>query len=512
MHKSLANISLHGSVEQSLHYARLSIASCAFHCGKTFRVFSGFGHSGTAVGLSNRLSREVNSTCLLAARKAELCNSTAFVCSNLISSFLVVAHLDVQQKRCYVDNTRFSQEKSLWSDKGSTLFYRQEKQVNNEDNKALSFSKPGTGSRQQSSATAGETVSLFSVDQIREQESPWKALNDIASADRVTRRGSPFKKRLQERKKICMLYGNLKKRALNRYLKEIYRSEELLLVLESRLDVVLKRSALFPSIHSARQSILQGGIFVNCKKVRSPRYHCTPGDLIQVIQEKRHVSKTPLQRECQTKRWQQSKDYLTQFDKWLDLFAFSELLQLGDRKIGRLYTSALSHVDEFAKTNPAFFRQQAKKRKASIFSRTGYSQRDCAEQDIALQEQSIVTEKVPSKVTWQNPIGCKRFQVDTPLTPLKNCLTSIEENRERLYQEVDVNTSSNSSTLQKKLATNYTSTNQVFTKENPQVERSRAVASRPLHLEVSYRNLCVVFLYPPQRICVDISLDLSLLV
>ena len=490
MHKSLVNIFLRKNVEQeSLHYARLSTPSCARCCGKTSRFFSSLGHNSTTVNLSSRLGGKVRLICLLGARKAVPCN-TALVGLNSTALAFVDVHGCAQPKRYFGKDTQFPQEESLWSEKRSVAPPRQEKQSNNEH--APFFSQSGKG------RAAGETISLFSVDQIREQESPWKALTGISNADRLTRRGSPFKRRLQERKKICMLYGNLQKRALNRYLKEIHRPEELLLALESRLDVVLKRSALYPSIHSARQSILQGGISVNRTKVRSPRYHCTPGDLIEIIQKTRNFSKTSLQEENQARQRRQSKDYLTHFDKWLDLFAFSELLQLGNRKTGRLYTSALSYVEESMKTDSLFFRQQSKRGKVNNHSKAGSSQ------GMALRQPSFAKENLLEK---------QRFQVDIPFTSFKNrAITPISQKEKTLDQEACAGTTLDSSNLKKDFIKKYASASQVVAKENVELERSRAIASRPLHLEVSYRNLCVVFLYPPQRICVDISIDLSLLV
>lgn len=467
MHKSLAKTSPRFYVKQPLHCARSDNTSCAcktWFCtrchGRTFRVFSSFGHSGTVVNLSTRVGGEVRLTCLLAARQ--------------------VPALQEQGKK------------------------------NNENGHA--FYSSHTVKRGKAD---GEAISLFSVDQIREQESPWKALTGIANTDRLTRKGSPFKRRLQERKKICMLYGNLQRRALNRYLKEIHRPEELLLALESRLDVVLKRSALFPSIHSARQSILQGGISVNRTKVRSPRYHCTPGDLIEIIQKERGVScnlqnkvlykrcTTCPKEEDQVKKGGQSKNHLTQSDKWLDLFAFSELLQLGDRKIGRLYTSISSYVGGSIKTDSSFSKQHSKKGKANNLLKIG-SLRDT---------ESSFTPNKANLVENVAKLCLERFQVDTPSTPSKsNAVISNSQEGKMVDQADRANLSPTSLTFQKDLTREHTSANQSFVREHMELERSRAIGSRPLHLEVSYRNLCVVFLYPPQRICVDISIDLSLLV
>lgn len=303
-----------------------------------------------------------------------------------------------------------------------------------------------------------EAVSLFSVDQIREEESPWKALADIASADRSARRASPFKKRLQERKKVRMLYGNLQRRALNRYLKEIHRPEDLFLALESRLDIVLKRSALFPSVQSARKSILQGGISVNTTIVRSPRYHCTPGDCIQIVQKR--IPQTWLAENTKYKETKQKKTHLI-CTKFQELFAFSELLQLFDRKTGRLHASAFSDLKN---VNSLVLRNSQEREKVLL----------------------------------------------TPalLGTLKKALS--KEKRDYFYSSEEDVRKNRFKQISERVSHTVT---QPITEDKSEFEQlsSKVVASRPLHLEVSYRNLCVVFLYPPQRICVDVSIDLSLL-
>ena len=529
MHKLLAKISLRKSVERPLHHARLSTPSCARCYGKTFRVSSTFGHSGTMVNLSNRLSGKVRSTCLLAARKVILCN-TGLLCLNPTALPSVIVHGCAQPKQSFAANAYFSQKERLQSDKKSTalgcegtLCKEQDKHTKNGDQDVFFSSHVGKGK------LAGEAISLFSVDQIREQESPWKALTGIANTDRLTRRGSPFKRRLQERKKICMLYGNLQRRTLNRYLKEIHRPEELLVALESRLDVLLKRSALFPSIHSARQSILQGGISVNGTKVRSPRYHCTPGDLIEIIQKKKHVCKPKIclsqaKGENQIKRGQQNRDYLTRFDKWLDLFASSELLQLGDRKIGRLYTSALSHVKEsmgratLVKSDSSFSVEEHRVTKQSFVKqgKANHLEKASLLQDTPSNKSSFVIDK--ANLLGNQRFGNQRFeisdfQVDTPfVSPKSHVLTSVNRKARTVDQGDSASITCTSLDSRKDSTKNHTFKNQSFASESVESERSRAIASRPLHLEVSYRNLCVVFLYPPQRICVDISIDFSLLV
>lgn len=98
---------------------------------------------------------------------------------------------------------------------------------------------------------------------------------------------SQFKKILRECRKIRLLYGNLSMRHLSRATSKMrLPGENLLLWLESRLDVVLERCGFFGSVKAARQSVLNGKILVNSKVVKSPGFILEGGDLIKIVQER----------------------------------------------------------------------------------------------------------------------------------------------------------------------------------------------------------------------------------
>lgn len=98
---------------------------------------------------------------------------------------------------------------------------------------------------------------------------------------------SQFKKILRECRKIRLLYGNLSMRHLSRATSKMrLPGENLLIWLESRLDVVLERSGFFGSVKAARQCVLKGQILVNSKIVKSPSFILKGGDLIKVVQKR----------------------------------------------------------------------------------------------------------------------------------------------------------------------------------------------------------------------------------
>jgi len=92
--------------------------------------------------------------------------------------------------------------------------------------------------------------------------------------------------RLQEKQKLRYNYG-LSESQLFNYVKEARRlpgatGPLLLQMLEMRLDSVIFRLGLAPTIPSARQIVTHGGIKINGKKVNIPSFQCKPKDVVEL--------------------------------------------------------------------------------------------------------------------------------------------------------------------------------------------------------------------------------------
>ena len=92
------------------------------------------------------------------------------------------------------------------------------------------------------------------------------------------RKLSQYALRLQEKQKIRYNYG-LTEGQLISYVKKARRlqgstGENLLMLLEKRLDATLFRLGLAPTIRAARQYITHGHVTINTKKVTIPSYMC----------------------------------------------------------------------------------------------------------------------------------------------------------------------------------------------------------------------------------------------
>jgi small subunit ribosomal protein S4 len=111
----------------------------------------------------------------------------------------------------------------------------------------------------------------------------------LAAANQKKR--SQYSIRLREKQKLRYNYGITERQLLN-YVRKAKKSkgstgETLLKLLEMRLDNIVFRLGMAPTIMAARQLISHGHIVVNQNSVTIPSYQCQTKDMIQV-----KVSKT----------------------------------------------------------------------------------------------------------------------------------------------------------------------------------------------------------------------------
>ena len=101
-------------------------------------------------------------------------------------------------------------------------------------------------------------------------------------------RSSPLLQQITERRKIRILYGNLSNKELETLIRSAVplRGEKfgnMFKLLESRLDVVLYRANLFPSIKVAQQWIRRGAVAVNGRIETLGARRLSPGDVVRPI-------------------------------------------------------------------------------------------------------------------------------------------------------------------------------------------------------------------------------------
>ncbi len=108
------------------------------------------------------------------------------------------------------------------------------------------------------------------------------------------RKPSDFGLQLMAKQKLKGYYGNVTEKQFRRYYKEAQRvagdtSENLIGILETRLDAVVYRMKFVPTVFSSRQFINHGHVRVNGKKVNIPSYLVKEGDVITVREKSRQM-------------------------------------------------------------------------------------------------------------------------------------------------------------------------------------------------------------------------------
>jgi small subunit ribosomal protein S4 len=103
------------------------------------------------------------------------------------------------------------------------------------------------------------------------------------------RRGklSDFGLQLRAKQKLKGYYGNMTEKAFHRAYVEATRmrgdtGENLIGILESRLDAIIYRAKFVPTVFAARQFVNHGHVSVNGQRVNIASYRCSAGDLIEV--------------------------------------------------------------------------------------------------------------------------------------------------------------------------------------------------------------------------------------
>jgi small subunit ribosomal protein S4 len=99
-------------------------------------------------------------------------------------------------------------------------------------------------------------------------------------------RVSDYGTQLREKQKMRRIYGILEAQFANYYAEADRRrgstGENLLKLLEGRLDNVVYRMGFGVSRSEARQLVRHNGIFVNNKRINIPSYQVRPNDVIEV--------------------------------------------------------------------------------------------------------------------------------------------------------------------------------------------------------------------------------------
>lgn len=111
-----------------------------------------------------------------------------------------------------------------------------------------------------------------------------------------SRRGklSDFGVHLRAKQKLKGYYGSITEKGFRRLYAEAVRlrgdtSENLIGLLERRLDAVVYRMKFVPTVFAARQFVNHGHVLVNGTKVNIASYQVSPGDVIEVREKSKQM-------------------------------------------------------------------------------------------------------------------------------------------------------------------------------------------------------------------------------
>ena len=106
---------------------------------------------------------------------------------------------------------------------------------------------------------------------------------------------SDFGLQLRAKQKLKGYYGNITEKQFSKTYEEASRrkgssSENLIGLLEARLDAVVYRAKFVPTVFAARQFVNHGHVQVNGKRVNIASYRCKIGDIVSVRERSRNMA------------------------------------------------------------------------------------------------------------------------------------------------------------------------------------------------------------------------------
>ena len=122
-----------------------------------------------------------------------------------------------------------------------------------------------------------------------------------------------FGTQLMAKQKLKGYYGSIGERQFRRYYEEALRrrgdtGEQLVELLERRLDAVVYRAKFVPTVFAARQFVSHGHVKVNGKRVNIPSYQVRDGDVIEVKEKSREL---PMVLEAAASAEREIPDYIS---------------------------------------------------------------------------------------------------------------------------------------------------------------------------------------------------------
>lgn len=106
---------------------------------------------------------------------------------------------------------------------------------------------------------------------------------------------SDFGLQLRAKQKLKGYYGSITEKSFHRLYGEAVRlkgdtGENLIGLLESRLDAIVYRAKFVPTVFAARQFVNHGHVLVNGKRVNIPSYQVQIGDVVEIKEKSKQLA------------------------------------------------------------------------------------------------------------------------------------------------------------------------------------------------------------------------------
>ena len=106
---------------------------------------------------------------------------------------------------------------------------------------------------------------------------------------------SDFGVQLRAKQKLKGYYGSISEKQFRKTYEEASRQkgdtgENLIGILESRLDAIVYRAKFVATVFAARQFVNHGHVKVNGRRVNIGSYQCKPGDVIEVKEKSKQLA------------------------------------------------------------------------------------------------------------------------------------------------------------------------------------------------------------------------------
>ena len=106
---------------------------------------------------------------------------------------------------------------------------------------------------------------------------------------------SDFGLQLMAKQKLKGYYGNISEKQFRRTYEEAARrkgntAENLIGLLECRLDAVVYRAKFVPTVFAARQVVNHGHLLVNGVRTNIPSYRFKPGDVVEIRERSKNMA------------------------------------------------------------------------------------------------------------------------------------------------------------------------------------------------------------------------------